>query len=294
MSDFTFSKEIFVHDFLNPPTRSSFTNWTLNLVRANGDVEFSDIQTGGGQTRLSLEVKKPSHIGFTNSKIRIVEFEIKNLTLSFNLALKHTCMTSDRREYSPAQVQLKPREQNSTIKQQDGKTSITINDEIRIGEDVIVALGKAEDVNEQNVLENFQKIQRLNREGLQPLSPTSQLNLDRALSEFEEAMSAPNTIFKFKHVFNSIEFATNVNGLKGMQGDTLDTEVCNLTKNVVSNPPDPTLVGDWRRFYNRLKHPDENSSDTITYEQGIRDLPSWLPRVRTCAVAILLQCLNKL
>jgi hypothetical protein len=201
-------------------------------------------------------------------------------------------MTNDRREYSPAQVQFKPREQKSTVKQQDGKTSITINEEIGIRESVIVALGKTEDVNEQNIVENFQKIQRLNREGLQPLSPTSQLNLDRALSEFEEAMSAPNTIFKFKHIYNTIEFATNVNGVKGMQGDTLDTEVYNLTKNVVSNPPDHALVSDWRRFYNRLKHPDENNSDTITYDQGIQDLPSWLPQIRTCAVAILLQRLN--
>jgi hypothetical protein len=293
MSDFTFTKEIFVHDFLNPPTRSSFTNWTLNLVKSNGDIEFNNIQTGRGQTRLSLEVKRPSRIGFTSDKPRIVEFEIKNLILSFNLSLEDTCMTYDRREYSPAQVQLKPREQKSTIKQQNGKTSITINEEIGNRESVIVALGKTEEVKEQNVVDNFQKIQGLNREGLQPLSPTSQLNLDRALSEFGEAMSAPNTIFKFKHIYNAIEFATNANGIRGMQGDTLDKEVCNLTKNVVSNPPDPTLVSDWRRFYNRLKHPDENNNNTITYEQGIRDLPSWLPRVRTCAVAILLQRLDK-
>jgi hypothetical protein len=145
-------------------------------------------------------------------------------------------MTNARDEYSPAQVKLKSTEQKSKIKQQEGEILVTINDEVAIGEHENVALGNEESVYKQEVIDNFKGIQRLNREGLQPLSPTPQLNLDRALSEFEEGMSALNTLFKFKHIYNAVEFATNVNGEKGMQGDTLDAEVCSLTKNVASDP----------------------------------------------------------
>lgn len=268
-------------------------NWTLKLVNSDGNIRFTNIQPGGGQTRLSLEVKKPLRIGFTSTEPRIIEFEIKNLILSFNLGLKDTCMTNARNEYSPAEVKLKPTEQKSKIKQQESEILVTINDEVAIGEQTNVTLGNEESVDEQNVIDNFQKIQRLNREGLQPISPTSQLNLDRASSEFEEGMSALNTIFKFKHIYNAVEFATNMNGRKEMSGNTLDAEVCSLTKNAASNPPSQSRVKEWRCFYNRLKHSDENNSYTITYKQGIQHLPSWLPKIRSCAATILTERLNR-
>jgi hypothetical protein len=61
MSDFTFTKEIFVHDFLNPPTRSFFTNWSLNLVKSNGDIGFADIQMGGVEAKHVYLLKLKGH-----------------------------------------------------------------------------------------------------------------------------------------------------------------------------------------------------------------------------------------
>jgi len=37
-----------------------------------------------------------------------------------------------------------------------------------------------------------------------------------------------------------------------------------------------------------------NDTDTTKYTQGVQNLPSWLPQIRTCAVKILLKRLDEL
>jgi hypothetical protein len=154
-------------------------------------------------------------------------------------------------------------------------------------------LGKEEFVDGQKVIETFQKIQNLDRKSLTPTSPRGQLNLEHALNEFEQGMSTLNGLYKFKHIYNAIEFATNLNGDDSMKDYKLDAEVCKLSVNNLQQ----ALVEQWRLFYNRTKHSDRAKTgdvDTKTYNQGLNNLPSWLPQIRSCASSILLQHLKKL
>jgi hypothetical protein len=113
------------------------------------------------------------------------------------------------------------------------------------------------------------------------------------LNEFEQGMSTLNGLFKFKHIYNAVEFATNVNGDDRMKDSKLDAEVCKLAGNKLQQ----ALVEQWRLFYNRTKHSDRaktGDADTKTYNLGVNNLPSWLPQIRACASSILLQHLKKL
>jgi hypothetical protein len=137
------------------------------------------------------------------------------------------------------------------------------------------------------------KIQNLDRKSLTPTSARLQLNLERALNEFEQGMSTLNGLFKFKHIYSAVEFATNLNGDDWMKDNKLDAEVFKLAGNKLQQ----ALVEQWRRFYNRTKHSDRakmGDVDTKIYNQGVNNLPSWLPPIRACASSLLLQHLKKL
>jgi hypothetical protein len=288
MSNFEFTKRLFIHHFLNPPAIGRASNLNLNLVNSDAALMLTNIQSDG-PTHISLEVKRPLEIGFTRSEQYILEFEISNLTLAFNFNLGNICMTDAYIEYSPAEVKLKPSESKSTSKRQDDTIMQIVTDRIAITEKANVAIGTEENVDEQNVVRIFEKIQKMNRQHLQSTSPISQLNLDHALREFEEGMSPLNTISKFKHIYNAVEFATNLNGEKRQSSD-LDAAVCNLAGTWLQQD----LAEEWRCFYNRLKHPDRDGTDASRYTEGEKNLPSWLPQIRTCAVKILSKHLDNL
>jgi hypothetical protein len=290
--DFEFTKDVFLHDFVHPPARTVITHWTPILTNSNDDIRLTVIEQGG-QTRISLHAKEPLQLRFTSREPRIVEYEINNLILSFNLHLKDTCMTDSRSEYLPAQIQLKPSDQKSKVEQKGNNIVVSILDQIAILESAHAILGKQESIDGQKVIEGFQKIQNLDRRSLTPASPRWQLNLERALNEFEQGMSTLNGLFKFKHVYNAVEFATNLNGDDWMKEYKLDAEVCKLAGNKLQQE----LVEQWRLFYNRTKHSDRakmGDADTKTYNQGVNNLPSWLSQIRACASSILLQHLKKL
>jgi hypothetical protein len=228
--EFEFTKDVFLHDFVHPPARTVVTHWTPILTNSNDDIRLTVIEKAG-QTHISLHVKEPLQLGFTNREPRIVEYEINNLILSFNLHLKDTCMTNSRSEYLPAQIQLKPGEQKSKVEHKENDITVSILDQIAIFESVHAILGKQELIDGREIIETFQKIQNLDRKSLTPSSPRWQLNLDHALNEFEQGMSTLNGLFKFKHIYNAVEFATNLNGDDWMKDYELDTNVCKLAGN---------------------------------------------------------------
>jgi hypothetical protein len=98
-------------------------------------------------------------------------------------------------------------------------------------------------------------------------------------------ISELNMLFKFKHIFNALELATNVNG-KSREGDEFDNEV-----NELSGVSTET-VGSWRKFYNRTKHVQRNPKDIETYNSGNQELSKNLISIRKCAQKILLSRLD--
>jgi hypothetical protein len=289
MDDFEITKRLFIHHFLNPPAPGRGGNFNLNLVNPNGAMMLTKRQSDG-QIYMLLEVKSALAAGFTSTEQHILEFEIRNLALAFNLNLGLVCISDAYVEYQPAEVKFKPSEPKLTNNQQVGSITQTVTEPVFIHETTHVVMGRDDTVDEQNILDAFRKIQRF-RQNIHSTSPIAEVNLDRALREFELGMSPMNTISKFKHIYNAVEIATNLNGEGWMKDTKLDAEVCKLVGNQIQQ----ALVEQWRCFYNRTKHSDRakmGNADTQTYNQGVNNLPAWLPEIRTCAVTILLRRLN--
>jgi hypothetical protein len=284
MNDFEITKKLFIHHFLNPPAVSSAGNFNLKLINSNGAMMLTKTQLDG-RTYILLEAKSAFGAGFTSTEQHILESEIRNLVLAFNLNLGMVCISDAFVEYPPAEVKFKLREPELTSEQQDGSNIQSVTEPVFITERTHVVMGREDRVDEQNVIEAFQKIQRF-RQHIQSTSLIAEVNLDRALREFELGMSPLNTISKFKHIYNAVEFATNLSGERRMEDSKLDTEICNLAGNQLQQ----ALVEQWRLFYNRTKHSDranKGDADTKKYNEGVNNLPSWLPEIRTSAVTIL-------
>jgi hypothetical protein len=289
MDDFEITKRLFIHHFLNPPTPGLGGNFNLNLTNPNGAMMLTKAQSDG-RTYMLLEVKSALGVGFTSTEQNILESEIRNLVLGFNLNLELVCISDAYVEYQPTAVKFKPSEPEVTSNQQVGSITQSVTDPLFIHETTHVVMGCYDTVDEQNVIDAFRKIQRF-RQNIQSTSPIAEVNVDRALREFELGMSPMNTISKFKHIYNAVEIATNLNGESWMECSKLDAEICKLAENQLQQ----ALVKQWRLFYNRAKHSDRakmDNADTQTYNQGMNNLPAWLPEIRTCAVTILLKRLS--
>lgn len=289
MDDFEITKRLFIHHFLNPPAPGLGGNFNLNLVNSNGAMTLTKTQSDG-RTYMLLELKSALGAGFTSNEQHILESEMRNLVLAFNMNLRLVCISDAYVEYQPAKVKFKPSEPELTSNQQAGFITQSVTDPVFIHETTHVVMGREDIVDEQNVIDAFRKIQKF-RQNIQSTSTITEVNLDRALREFELGMSPMNTISKFKHIYNAIEIAMNLNGESWMEGSKLDTEICKLAGNQLQQ----VLVEQWRCFYNRTKHSDRaklGNADTQTYNHGVNNLPVWLPEIRTCGVTILLRRLN--
>jgi len=104
------------------------------------------------------------------------------------------------------------------VEKKNNKKVVNVNEPIQISESVNRVLTPApEDLNGNTAVRVFKKIQRLGG-NFRPNSPLRDHNLDKALTEFERAMSVDNLLYKFKHFFNSLEFSTDISGVKGVTG----------------------------------------------------------------------------
>jgi hypothetical protein len=289
MDDFEITKRLFIHHFLNPPAPGLGGKFNLNLVNPNDAMTLTKTKSDG-RTCMLLEVKSALAAGFTSTEQHILESEIRNLVLAFNLNLGLVCISDAYVEYQPAEVRFKPSGPELTSNQHVGSITQSVTEPVFIHETTHVVMGREDTVDEQKVIDAFRKIQRF-RQNIQSTSPITEVNLDRALREFELGMSPMNTISKFKHIYNAVEITTNLNGEGWMKDTKLDAVVCKLAGNQLQQ----ALVEQWRCFYNRTKHSDRakmGNADTQTYNQGVNNLPAWLPEIRACAVTILSKRLN--
>jgi hypothetical protein len=180
-----------------------------------------------GRVYLLLEVKSALGVGFTSTEQHILESEISHLVLAFNINLVLVCISDAYVEYQPARVKFKPREPELTSNQHVSSIKQSVTEPLFIHETTPAVMGLEDIVDGQNVIDAFRKIQRF-RQNIQSTSAIAEVNVHRALREYELGMSPMNTISKFRHIYNAVEIATNLNGESWMEGSKLDAEVCKL------------------------------------------------------------------
>jgi hypothetical protein len=174
---------------------------------------------------------------------------------------------------------------SSSVKKIDNTFYVNIVDTATVSEHIHATVIFVEKIKEKQIVDVFQKLQRINRYGISKSSTLFDMNLNSSLRHYETAMSEFDRLFKFKNIFNALELVTNIDG-NNRKGSDFDNEAKRLD---ATNCMD---VKKWREFYNRIKHVQRNSSDIRIYEKGENDLSQELLCSRKCVQELLLSKLN--
>lgn len=280
--DFELEADVSCHDLINPPARGRNFNVDIQLINASFIYLKKKGATESGTT-YSLNTSHPLTVGFTTSEEPIFLTEFENLLLAFNLILFRICVTSSSQfsKYNIKHKILNPKSKYAVIKK-DNKVFVNIiEDHILVSDSVNATVPLSATLEERNVIEVFQKLQKMKRFKINRQSSIQDNNLNNSLENYEKAMLDTNKISKFMHLFIALELVTNING-NNLTGSCLNNEVNNLSK--VSRKS----VEQWREFYNRTKHTQRNKQDIDKFYNGEKDLPDNLISIRKCVKTILL------
>lgn len=276
---FIIRQHLFAYEFINPPAHDRQFNIDLRITNSSGAFQLIK-EAAGFQTGYLLEILKPTEVGFTTAENSVLNKDLKNLVLAFNLALSRIVFITIKSEFAKVNTQFQPVEPWSTVEQNESQTVAHLSEHVTISDSVSMMVGTSEDIDEDLVIKIFKKIQSMKKFGIQPSSLITIVNLSKAFGEYENSITSFDRLVMFKHLFNTIELSTNWDG-KNREGDDLDKEIAQISGVQQAD------AKDWREFYNRTKHVDRTSIDVTNTIQGIQNLPSLLGPVRECARKII-------
>jgi hypothetical protein len=282
---FSIRRPIFAHDFLNPPREDRSCNIDIVITTPSSKLDLVK-ETPGLQTRYMLTIDDPSIIGLTSSEQAMVDKAVKDLILAFNLSLVRTCLSTVGANLYPAEVETKTPETKVTIEETPRGKNLKVVEAIGFRDSVYITIGTREEISEQRVIADLNKIIKVNRFSPTP-SLERELNLSKALNEYEIAMSTFDRLRIFKSLYNTIEFCANWTGTDN-RGPVLDANVAAITAIPQSD------IEFWRDFYNRTKHVDRTTLEASTFVQGMEKLPEISPIIREAAKKLIADCMNRI
>ncbi|MGB6680475.1 MAG: hypothetical protein WBF08_03995 [Candidatus Bathyarchaeia archaeon] len=277
---------IYAHHLPNPPAEDRNCDIDLEIVNAKGKMTLRK-QDVGLQTRYVLMIPDTGSIGVTSYEQKDVDEAIKDLILACNLSLNITCLSTLKGDLDKPEIQTKAKEFPNEIESDSEELHVRIHETIVIRESVHITIKENEELDENQVIENFRLLRKLSRHTISVDGPISIISLSKALSEFEIAMTVFSRLMVFKHLFNSLELSINWDGIP-REGDALDREVVK-----VSGIEKETIVN-WRRLYNRTKHVDRTAEDSMEFIKGLENMGQMLIPLRKVTSSLILNRIQKL
>jgi hypothetical protein len=288
---YTLKRLVYCHDIINPPKQDRGSDINLILTQSNNQIILKRIQKAYSDrtfvTPYSVEIPDPISLGFTSSDQVTVNREFGNLLLTFNLLLNRVCVLGTYTSFPEFDITPDNPESQSHVEKKGNTYKVSLIDSIVIRDSIFVEIGTKENIEEYQIAHLFNKIQRCGRLDINYGSNIQMANLSRSFSEYEEAMSNFETLYKFKYLFNSLEYSINIDGTYRK-----DDEFDSLYESLVKVPN--TKLVDWRGLYNRCKHPQRNQADVNKYFNGIENLADYILALRNNCSDLLLQRLDEL
>jgi len=283
----TIKRPIFAHDLINPPSEDRNCDVSLILINSKGRINLVKEGVGILQTRYMLSIADPLSLGLLNSEQNTIELFIKDLVLACNLVLRHAVLSKLEGDLTQSNIEFKQPEAKVIEENTPQGKHITITEVLTLGESIHLTVGLNEEIDEGKMISNLALVNKVNRNKLSAHGKAQLVNLGKSLSEYESAMLSFDRLIIFKHLFNSLELATNWDGTD-RKGSCLDTEVANVTGIQMSE------VCDWREFYNRTKHIDRTPKDITAFVKGTENLPQKLMTLRFASEIAIIDRLKKL
>ncbi|MEM3290546.1 MAG: hypothetical protein QW046_03430 [Candidatus Micrarchaeaceae archaeon] len=277
------SFKVYAYDFKNPPSISLSCDVDLILINKGGNLELTKGQKGT-LTEYTFSVLNPSNLGFLNYEEMTRITSLHNLILACNLVLRRVALSGVKLEIPKPLVSLLPIEEDLSTEKSIEGMSIKIRDTIPIRSEIYCEVQTKEDLDEQKVQKMAGQLQKLK---LDVNSDLFKADLMNALFEYEAAMTPLNRLVIFKHLYNSLEIITNIDG-KHRKGKDLDSEMSRITGVTIDD------CSRWRNFYNRMKHNYRNYEEVIEYVYGTKKIQEDIPKMRVILAKLLIENLNSL
>src|SRR4051794_8506638 len=137
--------------------------------------------------------------------------------------MPRACMTDTKVEYLSLDLVRGHNESKSTVKKIGNTFYVDIEDHVVVTDTIHIGVGFSEKFQEKQIVEVFRKLQKMNSYGISKSYGIYGMNLNSSLSHYEKTMSEFSKLFKFKHLFNALEIAINIDGNDRI-GNDLDTE----------------------------------------------------------------------
>jgi len=278
-------KYLYAHDVKNPPSEGDSCNITLKLVNSKDRIDLTKVSSGF-QTQYSLSIPEAQSLGLLSSEQNEVDLFIENLILAANLVLRRTALSTGG-ELAKSQIEFEEQHEYETVveNRSDGK-HITVIDSLKLRDTVHVMRAFTEEIDESGLISNLQLINKVSLVKLPNGARLKLANLKKSFNEYRSAMSFFDSLMIFKHLFNSLELATNSDGVD-RKDSSLDIEVAKITNLQASE------TCDWRLFYNRTKHIDRTPKDLATFVEGIKNLANFVIPLRLAAETVIIIRLHK-
>jgi len=283
---FEVSGQIFVHDFLNPPTEDRSCNIDLNVINSTGVLTLQKVSPGI-QTKYNLNISNSSSIWLTSIDQTCINYRLKDLIVAINLSLRRTCLSIVQSNYPTTDISFEPSDTKVKIEQTKNGKIVSIIETIRIRDSVHIEIGTQENIDENSSLNYIEKIIKINRFNITKTTHESHVNISKSINEYENAMMSFNRLRIFKNLFNSLELSTNWDGVD-RRGTILDSEISSI-----SLIPQKDIEY-WRGLYNRTKHIDRTPTESSDYVEGVEKLTTILPTMREASSKLLINRLNRI
>lgn len=273
---------MYCHDIVNPPTEDRRSDINLNLTGSNlisltRNPPFNELHSElPFETPYSIEISHPNLVGFSGDDATVIVTEFRNLLLSLNLLLNRICIAGRKTHFSNSNVMPDIPQSIGRVRKEDNTYEVRLEDSIIVRDHVSVTIGTQDSVKENDVIHLFKKLQELKRFDMSSDLSIQYVNLNRSLSEYEEAMSTFQVLSIFKHLFNSLEYSVNMDGKDRVNAE-FDNHTCNLVK---PSPLQKEEVKKWRNLYSRTKHIERDPSDLKKYLEGIKNLGIYILPIR--------------
>jgi hypothetical protein len=237
----------------------------LMSIERKGPMLLQELRSDKGsfaaETVYLITIPSGNNLGFISNEQYARDNDFRNFILALNLTQKRVCINYIGRKFQPDEVTLKVLEPKTTVKESDGGFHLESEETLVLSEQSFSGSGIRGEIDENKVVDIFQRLQKLKRFEKKSVSERQTINLINALSNYESGISEFDRILKFKHFFNSLELAINMSN--EFYRDSLDNEV----KRMLSIKKSKAM--NWRQFYNRVKHAQTKSGHIKMYYRGV-------------------------
>jgi hypothetical protein len=225
------------------------------------------------QTEYKIVVQDPKSLGTLSDEQATINRSSQDLVLACNIVLQQVALSVFRLEPTKPDIMIIPSPAKVVSRDTPTGKSIEISGTIRARAEVFVKTIAQEDLDESRTVQLSNRLSKIQRFALDKSSTVQRANLINALHEYEAAMASLDRLTIFKHLYNVLELATNI--------DDTDRDGPDLDKRMAAVIVTPqNKCEHWRDLYNRTKHIHRDSADVETFVSGTERLTEYVPVMR--------------